>query len=405
MLQQDLFQVQKYPGKIQESQNKTKLQKNIKDIVGQTFGTLTVVSFNSFKRNGAFWNCKCSCGNLCTVRETYLRNDIKKDCGGASHRQKKKETWKTKAINMRYGKLTVFKYIGTNQWGKFLFECMCDCGVSTTANISELKRGTKKSCGCLAKEYRGSGARKLELIGNVFGRLTVVGECGKTRAGDIIWLCKCECGGEVKKKATYLSAGLATHCGCQKPVKIKVPGKIKLKKINKKELAQDLYCWLCDGVSVVDIAIEHEYSRGSAITMLFNKFIPGYQSESAKRRKESLYNKSQKKYKKRSKIFRYEKDFNDYCFNVLKNKGVFCEQNERQSTGFEVDIKTKTHCYELKVVSKKKDLFTAFGQLIINSQLSGLKPVLLIPSDIDIHDDMAPMFRMNDIEIKTEKEL
>ena len=317
----------------------------------------------------------------------------------------KKPTKKETLIGQKFNQLTVVEYIGKDKHNKFLFRCLCDCGNETTATSSGLEFGRKKSCGCLAKEYRGSGARKLDLTGNVFGMLTVVGECGKTRAGDIIWLCKCECGGEVKKKATYLSAGLATHCGCQKPVKIKVPGKIKLKKINKKELAQDLYCWLCDGVSVVDIAIEHEYSRGSAITMLFNKFIPGYQSESAKRRKESLYNKSQKKYKKRSKIFRYEKDFNDYCFNVLKNKGVFCEQNERQSTGFEVDIKTKTHCYELKVVSKKKDLFTAFGQLIINSQLSGLKPVLLIPSDIDIHDDMAPMFRMNDIEIKTEKEL
>ena len=46
----------------------------IKNIVGVTFGNLTVDSFHSLVGGVASWNCICSCGNTVTVPSHYLKN-------------------------------------------------------------------------------------------------------------------------------------------------------------------------------------------------------------------------------------------------------------------------------------------------------------------------------------------
>ena len=52
--------------------------------------------------------------------------------------------------NEVFNNLKVIKYIGKNNKGKSLWECRCLlCGNITNAITSELKRGHKKSCGCL----------------------------------------------------------------------------------------------------------------------------------------------------------------------------------------------------------------------------------------------------------------
>lgn len=56
------------------------------DLTGQTFGKLTVINRadNHVRTSGRvdiMWNCKCDCGNLCTVRGERLRNGTTKSCG------------------------------------------------------------------------------------------------------------------------------------------------------------------------------------------------------------------------------------------------------------------------------------------------------------------------------------
>lgn len=47
----------------------------------------------------------------------------------------------------RFGRLVVIRYVGDKAW-----ECQCDCGKKTTGYASDMKRGFKKSCGCLRHE-------------------------------------------------------------------------------------------------------------------------------------------------------------------------------------------------------------------------------------------------------------
>lgn len=54
---------------------------NIKDLVGQKYGRLTVIKFNGSVKYCAIWECKCDCGNSVNVRAKDLRSGNTKSCG------------------------------------------------------------------------------------------------------------------------------------------------------------------------------------------------------------------------------------------------------------------------------------------------------------------------------------
>lgn len=71
---------------------------NFKDLIGQTFGKLTVIEFiGRFRSPGlkqAFmvWNCQCECGEIKQVRGCHLGDGHTQSCGclvreGNSNRQ------------------------------------------------------------------------------------------------------------------------------------------------------------------------------------------------------------------------------------------------------------------------------------------------------------------------------
>lgn len=55
--------------------------------------------------------------------------------------------------------------------------------------------------------------RAINLIGSVFGRLTVLERCGNMK-GSAAWLCLCECGKKKVVNGYYLSKGVTRSCGC-----------------------------------------------------------------------------------------------------------------------------------------------------------------------------------------------
>ena len=122
--------------------------------IGQKFGLLTVISLNRIERytnsSGtrqriAFFDCSCECGNTVVVRQAALKGT--KSCGCI-----RTQTNKAKLIDIsgqKFGRLTVLRYLDDlSKW-----ECLCDCGKTTTVRGSSLKNGTTSSCSCLQKDW------------------------------------------------------------------------------------------------------------------------------------------------------------------------------------------------------------------------------------------------------------
>ena len=58
------------------------MRKDTIDITGMVFGELTAIRIiEEEKRRGAFWECRCECGNLCKAYGGHLRAGKRKSCG------------------------------------------------------------------------------------------------------------------------------------------------------------------------------------------------------------------------------------------------------------------------------------------------------------------------------------
>lgn len=116
-------------------------------------------------------------------------------------------------VGMRFGMLTVLKRI-PNSGGKVL--CQCDCGKTSTPQVSFLPRGRVKSCGCQnkGKKVSKTGNSYDQLVkGKEFSRLTIV--CRLPNRGKrAVTLCSCSCGKEVEILADGLLNGCTQSCGC-----------------------------------------------------------------------------------------------------------------------------------------------------------------------------------------------
>ena len=62
--------------------------------------------------------------------------------------------------------------------------------------------------------------KKLNLIGQKYGRLLVISEAGKNRFGQILWHCRCNCGNESIVYGNDLKNGHTKSCGCLKRAQI-----------------------------------------------------------------------------------------------------------------------------------------------------------------------------------------
>lgn len=62
--------------------------------------------------------------------------------------------------------------------------------------------------------------KKIDLIGKVFERLTVIAEDGRDNWGQVLWKCSCECGNEIVTAGGSLRGGHTQSCGCLNKEKI-----------------------------------------------------------------------------------------------------------------------------------------------------------------------------------------
>lgn len=131
----------------------------------------------------------------------------------------------SKEINLkgqRFGRLTVIEDTKKkNNYGGIIWLCRCDCGNLVEVNSNSLKSKNTKSCGCLKRNF---GMKGINLIGQKFGRLTVVRDTRKRYRTEVIWLCKCDCDSSIEVVSSYLRKGDTKSCGCLKKEKAKIMG-------------------------------------------------------------------------------------------------------------------------------------------------------------------------------------
>lgn len=87
-----------------------------------------------------------------------------------------------------------------------MWDCICECGNTTTVRSNHLRNGIVKSCGCLI-ELR-------DLRGIKFNRLTVIDEPPIRKGNRVFWRCSCECGKVVEIVNFSITSGRTKSCGC-----------------------------------------------------------------------------------------------------------------------------------------------------------------------------------------------
>lgn len=96
------------------------------------------------------------------------------------------------------------------------WECVCDCGNIVYIHGGSLRKGKTLSCGCYHLDItREKFIKKLE--GQRFGRLVVLNLSSSndgSKSNKVVWECQCDCGTIVFVRASDLSSGNTSSCGC-----------------------------------------------------------------------------------------------------------------------------------------------------------------------------------------------
>lgn len=186
------------------------------DLTGLKFGYLTVLERATNDIYGrSQWKCKCDCGNITIIPSGDLRhkNRQRRYCSNQC-------VLKNKPIDLtgqRFGRLTVIKIYDDKEhiyknWGA-KWVCKCDCGEETIVNSYDLRNGKVQSCGCLRKEVISDLRTKEIMLGERFGKLTVI-KYLYNKDGHAWWKCKCDCGNIISVTGVALRAKQKMSCGC-----------------------------------------------------------------------------------------------------------------------------------------------------------------------------------------------
>ena len=173
------------------------------DLTGQRFGKLVVLRECEERSScGKIqWTCLCDCGKQSNIAGGHLRSGSNKSCGCGM---------KSNLKDKRFGMLVVLGDSGKrNSAGAIVWDCICDCGEKSKVTTGSLTSGQIKSCGCRK-------GRHVNLVGQKFGRLTVIAVAEKTVRLRVSWECLCECGARTQTTTNALTTGHTRSCGCFK---------------------------------------------------------------------------------------------------------------------------------------------------------------------------------------------
>jgi hypothetical protein len=114
-------------------------------VLGKKYHSLTVLSKSDrpHKNRGYYFECKCDCGNIKTIRGDSIGRTTSCGCLLVVSAVQK---------GQKYNKLTTI--LQTTKGKRAAWECSCDCGNTVVVSGSALLSGNTQSCGCLKKLLR-----------------------------------------------------------------------------------------------------------------------------------------------------------------------------------------------------------------------------------------------------------
>lgn len=124
------------------------------DLTNIKHGLLTPLQVSgTYNKSGTkVWKCLCDCGVYVNVKSTNLRNGKSTHCGCRKSINLSNSVTKD-ITGQRFARLLVIKRVA-NKGKNVMWECLCDCGISTVARGTGIRAGEIKSCGCLGDENR-----------------------------------------------------------------------------------------------------------------------------------------------------------------------------------------------------------------------------------------------------------
>ncbi len=103
---------------------------------------------------------------------------------------------------------------------------MCQCECGNQKEISSSNLKSNRTQSCGCLHSQITSNKTIDLTGQKFGKLTVLKRISSIGEEKIKWLCKCECGTETIIDGTNLKTGHTTSCGC-----IRSKGELKIKQL------------------------------------------------------------------------------------------------------------------------------------------------------------------------------
>ena len=112
---------------------------------------------------------------------------------------------------LRSGMAVAIEKTDRKRKGVTLWRCKCDCGKEFFTEAGKIRSGKVQSCGCLRNIKRIK-----DISGQKYGKLTAIRRLDEKSGTSFLWLCRCDCGNEIKVSVGNLTSGQVISCGCAK---------------------------------------------------------------------------------------------------------------------------------------------------------------------------------------------
>lgn len=131
-----------------------------KNLLGQTFGRLTVIAPAESRNGRTYWLCRCECGKEKAFLAGNLVGGKSTSCGCVSL------GGRVNISGKKFGHLTAIECVGVTNDKGTLWKCRCDCGKEVIVQNNNLKSGHTTSCGCKREEIYNTPEKRIEGLKN-----------------------------------------------------------------------------------------------------------------------------------------------------------------------------------------------------------------------------------------------